>query len=72
MRQNWMPIQNTSIAVSMHRLSEDQAVKNHSQTLSRLAERGGLSLSEAAALAEERGWEPMEREEALNVFINPR
>lgn len=68
MKRNWMPIQNTSLAVSMHRLSQEQAVKNHDQTLDRLAERGGLSLSEAAALTEERRWEPMEKEDALAVF----
>jgi lambda repressor-like predicted transcriptional regulator len=38
---------------------------NHGQTLAQLAERGGLSLSEAAALALRRKWEPMPAEAAL-------
>ena len=32
------------------KLHEDQALKNHGQTLDRLAERGGLSWSEAYAV----------------------
>jgi hypothetical protein len=33
-----------------------QAQRNHSQTLERLAERGGLSFDEAAAILEDRPW----------------
>ena len=33
-----------------------QAMKNHGQTLERLAERGGLSFDEAAAVLEDRKW----------------
>ena len=32
-------------------------------------ERGGVSPSEAVALAEGRRWEPMEREEALEALV---
>ena len=33
-----------------------QAMSNHGQTLQRLAERGGLSFCEAAAILEDRKW----------------
>lgn len=33
-----------------------QAMCNHGQTLERIAERGGLSLEEAAAIMEDRKW----------------
>lgn len=35
---------------------EKQALKNHGQTLKRLAERGGLSFCEALAVLEDRQW----------------
>lgn len=35
---------------------ERQAVRNHSQTLKRLAERGGLSPGEAIAVLDDRHW----------------
>lgn len=35
---------------------EEQAKRNHSQTLARLAERGGLSACEALAVLEDREW----------------
>jgi len=38
---------------------EDQAIKNHSQSLNRLAERGGLSTHEALAVLEDRPWRNM-------------
>ena len=38
---------------------EDQAQRNHSQSLRRLAERGGLSACELAAVLEDREWHPM-------------
>jgi hypothetical protein len=46
---------------------EHQALSNHSQSLVRLAERGGLSLCEMAAVIEERRWEKMTPEAALAV-----
>ena len=39
--------------ISQH---EEQAYKNHGQTLKRLAERGGLSFCEALAVLEDRQW----------------
>jgi hypothetical protein len=39
---------------------EEQAKKNHGgQTLTRLAERGGLGASEAVAILEGRDWHPL-------------
>lgn len=38
---------------------EERAQKNHSQTLSRLRERGGLSYCEALAVLEDRRWRGM-------------
>lgn len=41
-----------------------QAYSNHSQTLERLAERGGLSPCEAVAILEDRRWSKMDQEKA--------
>lgn len=38
---------------------ERQAIRNHSQTLERLSERGGLSRCEAVAILEDRPWHRM-------------
>ena len=38
---------------------EAQAQRNHSQSLQRLAERGGLSACEACAVLEDRPWRAM-------------
>lgn len=43
---------------------EQQARKNHSQTLRRLAERGGLDPTELAAVLEDREWRSMPLHEA--------
>lgn len=40
---------------------ERQAQKNHSQTIQRLAERGGLAPCEACAVLEDRDWHSMSR-----------
>lgn len=45
-------------AIEPHRR---QAEINHSQSLERLAERGGLGLCEAVAVLEDRRWHPMDR-----------
>jgi hypothetical protein len=44
---------------------EDQALKNHGQTLARLRERGGLSACEAVAILEDREWRKMDDDEAF-------
>lgn len=50
---------------------EDQAQKNHYQRLERLAERGGLSWSEALAVLEDRPWIRMDeltaKQEVLKI-----
>lgn len=43
---------------------EQQAMKNHYQTLERLAERGGLSPCEAVAIIEDRKWHRMDKKAA--------
>lgn len=40
---------------------EPQALRNHTQTLKRLAERGGLTPCEAVAVLEDRVWRWMSR-----------
>jgi lambda repressor-like predicted transcriptional regulator len=46
----------------------EQAMRNHYQTLERLAERGGLSVDELAAVLEDRDWRKMETADALAVI----
>jgi hypothetical protein len=45
---------------------ERQAMKNHYQTLERLAERGGLSPDELVAVLEDRRWSNIPLKEALD------
>ena len=54
----------TSIPWSLIAPHEQQAQRNHGQSLRRLAERGGLSHGEAVAVIEDREWSPMEQAEA--------
>lgn len=44
---------------------EKQALRNHDQSLQRLAERGGLSPCEMVAVIEDRQWHRMPNAEAL-------
>jgi hypothetical protein len=54
---DWMPIQQTTgYMIAMDALNESQAQCNHSQTLQRLADRGGISWDEALAIVEQRKW----------------
>ena len=41
---------------------------NHGQTLEQLAHRGGLSLDEAAAIAERRRWSKLTAGEAMDAL----
>jgi predicted RNA-binding Zn ribbon-like protein len=61
----WMPIMRTGLAIRMDLLDERQAKINHGQTLDRLAERGGLSASEALAICEKREWRRVSAKDAL-------
>ena len=48
---------------------EEQALKNHGQTLKRLAERGGLDWTEALAVLEDRKWMNMDESEAKEKVL---
>lgn len=49
---------------------EAQALSNHArQSLKTLAERGGLSHCEAIAVLEDRDWEPMDQDQAVDGLI---
>jgi hypothetical protein len=63
-----MPILGTPFAVRMDALNEAQAQRNHGQSLARLAERGGLSLQEAHAVAERRAWRNERAEDAAEAL----
>jgi hypothetical protein len=65
-----MPLIGTGrgVAVRMDLLNEQQAQRNHGQTLARLAERGGLSPCEAVAIAERRKWHRMAAGDALDLL----
>ena len=47
------------VSVQIPTTCEDQAQRNHGQSLARLKERGGLSLCEAIALMESRKYKKM-------------
>lgn len=47
---------------------ENQAQKNHGQSLERLAERGGLAPSEALAVLEDRSWHEMNLRSAIEIL----
>lgn len=48
---------------------EQQALRNHMQTLQRLSERGGLSYCEALAVLEDRAWSMLEQDIAKPKVI---
>jgi hypothetical protein len=60
-----MRVLGTPLLLPMGLLDGAQALANHAQTLERLNERGGVSLSEAAALAQRRRWVHMPAEDAI-------
>lgn len=66
----WMPVLGHPLAIPAALLDARQAMENHGQTLERLAERGGLSLDEAAAVAERRRWRKMTADESLAALKN--
>lgn len=75
MTPEWFPIMPTSrppvegepvrIRWALVAPHEAQALANHSQTLARLAERGGLGAAEMVAVLEDRRWLPMRSEVAI-------
>ena len=68
MTPTWMPIIGTSLAIRGAALDNNQALKNHGQSLWRLAERGGVSPAEALAIAERREFSKMSDAEALKAL----
>ena len=61
----WCPLE-----IPMDFLNEEWAQKNHSQSLERLAERGGLDPTEVIANIEHRSWKKMDIAEALKQLQN--
>lgn len=55
------------IPYSLIECHETQAIKNHSQTLKRLAERSGLDYVEALAVLEDRPYKRMKNETAREM-----
>lgn len=49
---------------------QKQAKANHSQTLERLAERGGLAPCEILAVLQDRPWLKMDHEQAINELAD--
>jgi hypothetical protein len=68
---NYMPLMDTALAIRFDALDEAQAMKNHGQALDRLRQRGGLGLSEAAAVKDKRKWRAMTATEALCALATP-
>lgn len=58
-----------SVPWSMVEPHRAQALANHSQTLERLAERGGLAPSELHAVVHDRPWRPLARDEAVAWLV---
>lgn len=54
--------------VPMDILNEEWAQKNHSQSLARLKERGGLCFSEMAAIIEKRRWTELHPANSLAII----
>jgi len=52
-------------AIPISVLNDDWAQRNHGQTIERLAERGGIDVSEALAIIERRDWEKIETEKPV-------
>ena len=69
LRGAWMPLLGTGLALPMGLLNEQQAQRNHGQSLARLAERGGLGPSEALAVAERRQYQHRDFVKALEALV---
>lgn len=60
-----MPLMRTGTFIPIAILHEEWAQRNHSQSLARLAERGGLDATEALAIIEKRRWHRVDHDTAL-------
>jgi hypothetical protein len=65
----WFPLLGTPFAVDRRLLNEEQAKRNHFQTLDQLARRGGLSPCEARAVVERRDWRSEETRDSFAALI---
>lgn len=68
MTREWIPLLGTGLAVRAAILDDVQAMKNHGQSLEALAFRGGISPSEALAIANRRKFERKPEIEALQAL----
>lgn len=58
------------VPFSLVKAHERQALRNHMQTVERLADRGGLDCTELAAVLEDREWRRISPEEAWVAIWN--
>jgi hypothetical protein len=65
----WFPLLGTPFAMRWNMLNEEQAKRIHGQSLERLAQRGGLSPSEAMANVERRAFHDVAKEQAFRALI---
>jgi hypothetical protein len=65
----WFPLLGTPFAIRRDMLNEEQAKRNHYQTLDQLASRGGLSPAEARAVWNRRPFDNMEQTQAFADLI---
>jgi hypothetical protein len=79
LRDHGVPFAVVCIPLAMIRPHEQQALRNHSQSLARLAERGGLAASEAVAILEDKNFERMTEADShsrlyrhVQVFLEKR
>ena len=56
-------------SIPMSLLNEEWSDRNHSQTLNRLAERGGLAPCEALAIMDKRRWQQMDESAAIDELV---
>jgi transcriptional regulator with XRE-family HTH domain len=69
LRQAGLSVVVIAIPMSLLDPHEAQAQRNHSQSLRRLAERGGLSSCEAMAILEDRSWRRLPQAEAQAALL---
>lgn len=69
LRLNFRRASIVAIPFDLLKPHEVQAVRNHQQTLARLAERGGLSPCEALAVLEDRKYISMTPDESRDALI---
>jgi hypothetical protein len=67
--RKWFPILGTPFAINRSMLNEDQAKRNHYQSLDRLEERGGLGITEITANIGGRKWRAQDNKEAADAII---